>query len=122
VGIGDFARLAPEQDFAAQTAFSPYCSGYNLTGQPAVSLPVGMTRGDEGFPAGLPVGVQLAAGVGRDGLLLAVAARLEEVFGWARRHPPGWAGLPSATVRPVIRGARHVAARHGLDADVSDAT
>jgi amidase len=121
-GIGDFARLAPERDFAAQTAFSPYCSGYNLTGQPAVSLPVGVTGGDGGFPAGLPVGVQLAAGVGRDGLLLAVAARLEEVFGWARRHPPGWTGLPSATVRPVIRGARHVAARHGLDADVSDAT
>jgi amidase len=100
VRIGAFAGLPPEQDFEEQTRFSPYCSGYNLTGQPAVSLPVGVTSGEGGFPAGLPVGVQLAAAVGRDGLLLAVAARLEEVFGWARRHPPTWAGLPSATVRP----------------------
>lgn len=100
VAVGAFAVLPPERDFEAQTAFSPYCSGYNLTGQPAVSLPVGVTSGDHGFPAGLPVGVQLAAGVGRDGLLLAVASRLERAFGWARRHPPAWAGLPSATVRP----------------------
>jgi amidase len=100
VRIGAFAGLAPEEDFDAQTRFSPYCSGYNLTGQPAVSLPVGVTSGEGGFPGGLPVGVQLAAAVGRDGLLVAVAARLEEVFGWARRHPPAWAGLPSATVRP----------------------
>jgi amidase len=100
VRVGAFSELAPEEDFDAQTRFSPYCSGYNLTGQPAVSLPVGVTGGEGGFPGGLPVGVQLAAAVGRDGLLVAVAARLEEVFGWARRHPPAWAGLPSATVRP----------------------
>jgi amidase len=96
--VGAFSRLGPAEDFAAQTAFSPYCSVYNLTGQPAVSVPVGETVGDGVLPGGLPVGVQLAAGAGWDGLLLAVAARLAEVFGWARRHPPGWSGLPSATV------------------------
>lgn len=54
----------------------------NVSGQPAISLPVGTTDG------GLPVGVQLVADHGGEALLLEVAARLEECVGWDRRHPP----------------------------------
>lgn len=91
--VGWFSEPAdPAEDFDRQVRFSPYCAVYNLTGQPAVSLPVGSTA------AGLPVGVMLAAGVGADALLLAVAAELEELLPWRDRHPALWRDLGSATV------------------------
>ncbi|MBI3974851.1 MAG: amidase [Armatimonadetes bacterium] len=49
---------------------------FNLTGLPAVSVPVGRTR------AGLPVGAQLAAAPGREDRLLRIAAVLEAAVGW----------------------------------------
>jgi len=55
---------------------------FNVTGQPAISLP--LHHSDDG----LPVGVQLAAGMGADHLLLDLAARLEEALPWADRVPP----------------------------------
>ncbi len=50
---------------------------YNVTGQPAISLPIGRTRD------GLPVGVQLVAAWGREDLLLGLAAHLERLVGWS---------------------------------------
>jgi amidase len=91
--VGFFrAAGSPERDFAEQTRFSPYCAAHNLTGQPAVSLPLAMTDRDE------PIGVMLAARPGADALLLAVAARLEQAASWADRHPPVWSrpGAPIA--------------------------
>lgn len=54
--------------------YAPFTAVFNIAGQPAVSLPLGRTA------AGLPVGVQLVAGYGRDDLLLQVAAALESEF------------------------------------------
>lgn len=91
--VGWFTETGdPAEDFARQKRFSPYCAVYNLTGQPAVSLPMGGT-GD-----GHPVGVMLAAAPGADGLLLRVAAQLEQAAPWADRHPPQWWVPGSATV------------------------
>ena len=61
--------------------FSAFVRIWNVTGQPAISLPFGETA------AGIPVGVQLVGAHGRDDLLLAVAGRLEAAAGWrpARR-------------------------------------
>ncbi|HET9518277.1 MAG TPA: amidase family protein [Actinoplanes sp.] len=56
-------------------AWSPGTYPANLTGQPAISLPLGRTA------AGLPVGLQLVADVGADDLLLTVAQRTEAVLG-----------------------------------------
>jgi amidase len=53
----------------------------NLTGQPAISLPLHWTED------GLPMGVQLVARHGREDLLLQVAGQLEQVLPWADRHP-----------------------------------
>jgi amidase len=85
--IGYFTETGdPAEDFARQKSFSPFCAAFNVTGQPAVSLPLHRT-GD-----GLPVGAMLAAGVGEDGLLLSVAAAIEEAAPW--RRMAGWPPLP----------------------------
>jgi amidase/aspartyl-tRNA(Asn)/glutamyl-tRNA(Gln) amidotransferase subunit A len=55
---------------------------FNLTGQPAVSIPCGRTAD------GLPLGLQLVGRHGDDGLLLRVAAALEEINPWSQHRPP----------------------------------
>jgi amidase len=54
---------------------------FNLTGQPAISLPLHWND------AGLPIGVQLVAAHGREDLLLRVAAALEVAMPWRDRRP-----------------------------------
>ena len=54
---------------------------FNASGQPAMSLPLADA-------AGLPAGVQLVARPGAEGLILAVAAALEQALPWASRRPP----------------------------------
>jgi aspartyl-tRNA(Asn)/glutamyl-tRNA(Gln) amidotransferase subunit A len=53
-------------------AWSPASYPFNMTGQPALSLPVGLTS------SGLPVGLQLVGSVGGDCLVLSAASRLED--------------------------------------------
>jgi amidase len=55
---------------------------FNVTGHPALSLPMHWT------PEGLPVGVQLVARVGREDLLFQVGAQLEAAQPWSERRPP----------------------------------
>ena len=61
--------------------FSALVRLWNVTGQPAISLPLHET-GD-----GVPVGVQLVGPPGREDLLLALAAQLEASAGWAPQPP-----------------------------------
>lgn len=60
---------------------TPYTAPWNVTGQPALSLPSGMT--DDG----LPVAVQLVGRPGEEALLLQVAAALEAALDWPARRP-----------------------------------
>jgi amidase len=73
----------PAADFEAQKAFTPWTSAWNVTGMPAVSLPLHWT------PDGLPVGVMLAARPAEETLLLALAAQVEQARPWVERRPPG---------------------------------
>jgi amidase len=61
--------------------FIPFTPPFNLSGQPAINVPVEWT--DDG----LPVGVQLVAGYGREDVLLQVASQLESARPWAHRTP-----------------------------------
>ncbi len=58
-----------------------YTAQFNVTGQPAISLPMHMSAD------GLPVGVQLVAAYGREDLLIRVAAQLESAAPWLCRVP-----------------------------------
>ena len=55
---------------------------FNITGQPAISLPLHLT------PEGLPVGVQLVAAMGREDPLIRIASQLEQELPWIDRLPP----------------------------------
>jgi amidase len=80
--LGWFTAAGPEQEEVRIASFMPYTAQFNMTGQPAVSLPLHWT------PGGLPVGVQLVAAYGREDVLIRVASQLEEAAPWADRHPP----------------------------------
>lgn len=74
----------PARDFENQKAFTPYTSAWNVTGMPAISLPLHWT------PEGLPVGVMLAGRPAEEHVLLSVAAQLEAAVPWHQRRPPCW--------------------------------
>jgi amidase len=73
------APEVPVLDVVASVSFTAFG---NVTGLPGVSLPLHWSE------EGLPVGVQLVAGPWQDGLLLSLAAQLEEAQPWAGRRPP----------------------------------
>jgi aspartyl-tRNA(Asn)/glutamyl-tRNA(Gln) amidotransferase subunit A len=62
-------------------AWSPASYPFNLTGQPAVSIPVGVTA------AGLPVGLQLVGPLGGDAAVLATASQIEADIAFAPLPP-----------------------------------
>ncbi|WP_232664349.1 amidase [Pseudonocardia sp. TRM90224] len=78
----------PAEDFERQKRFSPFTATYNITGQPALSLPLTWAGEDDGPP--LPVSVQLVGQAGDDALLLALGAQLSAAAGRGDRRPPTW--------------------------------
>jgi amidase len=79
--LGWFTAAGPEEEGGRIASFIPYTPQFNMTGQPAVSLPLHWTPDD------LPVGVQLVAAYGREDLLVRIASQLEQAAPWSGRHP-----------------------------------
>jgi len=76
---GRTAAFDLERWNAASYGYAPYTEIFNITGQPAISLPLVQSGG------GLPIGVQLAARLGEDARLIEMAAWLEREQPWHQR-------------------------------------
>jgi amidase len=77
----DSARLR------AFTLWWPVTAYFNMSGQPAISLPLYWMPSNSGN-TGLPVGVQLGAAYAREDVLIRLAAQLEQALPWSARVPP----------------------------------
>jgi amidase len=72
------------EDFERNKRYASFTALFNVTGQPAVSLPLHWTA------AGLPVGSMLVGRPADEATLLALSAQVEAARPWAHRHPAGW--------------------------------
>ena len=64
------------------TRWTPFTYPFNITEQPAVSVPCGLTK------AGLPAGLQIVGAFGKDALVLRAAAAFEQARPFARVDEP----------------------------------
>ena len=83
LAIGECNGLGsdPLGDLERSGMFTPYTSLFNITGQPAISVPIGFGAD------GLPTGVQIAGKPLCEDTLLQVAAQLEAAHPWAHQRP-----------------------------------
>jgi amidase len=81
IGEIDGCSDDPWDDFRRSGRFTPYTATFNVTGQPAISLP--LFQGEDG----LPLGIQLAGRPADEATLLSLAAQLEAAHPWADRRP-----------------------------------
>jgi amidase len=81
IGEIDASSDDPWADFRRSGRFTPYTAMFNVTGQPAISVP--LFHGEDG----LPLGVQIAGPPAGEAVLLSLAAQLEAERPWADRRP-----------------------------------
>ncbi|HVU04102.1 MAG TPA: amidase [Polyangiaceae bacterium] len=80
--IGAWKGLPPREAFEQAAHLGAFTALYNVSGQPASSVPAGVSRD------GHPIGVQLAGRVNEDALVLALSRELEGAMPWRDRRAP----------------------------------
>jgi amidase len=83
--LGEIRGDDAEGALVAAMPYAAFTVPFNVTGQPAMSVP--LLWSDTGSSV-LPIGVQLVAATGREDLLVRVAAQLEGARPWAEQRPP----------------------------------
>ena len=84
IGHLDPMNVPPREFNRRQGRVFGYTPPFNMTGQPSLSLPLGMSAG------GLPIGMMFTARYGDEATLFRLAAQLEEARPWRDRKPPLW--------------------------------
>jgi len=84
--LGELNANAPGVDAKQWTeqifTYAPFTNLFNTTGQPAISLPLGWSKG------GLPIGMQFAARFADEATLFRLASQLEQSCPWKDKSPP----------------------------------
>ena len=84
--IGSYSKMRTDIDYVGFMRLCDetkgFCNAANVTGQPAISLPLGQSR------LGLPIGVQFIARFGEEATLIRLASYLEQAMPWRDRIPP----------------------------------
>ena len=87
--LGQFGST-PENPLGGLLRATPivaFTAPFNITGQPAISLPLQVSPS-----TGLPIGMQFVAAPAREDVLVRLAAQLEVAASWADRRPTVWSG------------------------------
>jgi amidase len=84
VPVGYFDEVEPAENFERQKLFTPFTAIFNISGQPAVNVPLHWNSG------GLPIGIMLAGRIGDEATLISLSAQLEAARPWRERHPQLW--------------------------------
>ena len=80
--IGAYTQPEGEAMVRAAMVLAAFTAIFNVGGQPAANLPVGLSA------AGLPLGAQLVARTGEDALLLSLARQVEDLVPWRAMRSP----------------------------------
>src|SRR5438445_11882792 len=78
---GAMLRKLSKQMSQKQFSFTPFTPLFNMTGQPAMSVPLYWDQ------QGLPIGIHFAGRMGDEALLLQLAAQLEQAVPWKNKRP-----------------------------------
>lgn len=84
IGLLDPVNVEPREFNRRQSQVFGYTPPYNMTGQPSLSLPMGMSSD------GLPIGMMFTGRMSDEATLYRLAAQLEEARPWAGRRPQVW--------------------------------
>ena len=74
----------PAAEFERMKQWTPFTAIFNMTGQPAVNVPLHWSA------EGLPIGVMLVGKPADEATLISLSAQLEEACPWRSRHPAMW--------------------------------
>lgn len=80
--VGAFSGRAPAEAFTDAARLGAFTAGFNITGQPAASVPLGLTS------EGLPIGLQIVGRLLGEADVLALSRQLEEAAPWRGRLAP----------------------------------
>lgn len=81
IRVGEWAKLSPLRTLEKIIQWIAPCPAFNVSGQPAISLPAGFD------PNGLPIGIQLVGRPAGESTLISLAAQIEAAQPWSQHRP-----------------------------------